>query len=284
MMPSASGPVFQTLSQARQGFRTVIIRDDGPAGPPDEPPPEVFLLTTYPSPAGELAAYVSPDPGDGERHPAIIWITGGDCNSIGDVWSERDPSNDQSASAFREHGIVMMFPSLRGGNENPGQREGFFGEVDDVLAAADFLEQLPYVDPTQVYLGGHSTGGTLALLVAECSDRFQSVFSFGPVAMVMNYGGEFYYSDPTNSQETSLRDPARWLLSVKNHVYVFEGTIDGNWPVLEMMQNANHNPQVLFFPVPRHDHFSVLDPVTHLLAEQIEQGTMQINQATLNGL
>ena len=34
----------------------------------------------------------------------------------------------------------MMFPSHRGGIDNPGQREGFFGEVDDILAA------LPYVD------------------------------------------------------------------------------------------------------------------------------------------
>ena len=34
----------------------------------------------------------------------------------------------------------MMFPSLRGGNNNPGSKEGFFGEVDDVLAAADLLQ------------------------------------------------------------------------------------------------------------------------------------------------
>lgn len=44
------------------------------------------------------------------------------------------PSNDQSASAFRTKGIPMMFPSLRGGNDNPGVQESFFGEVDDVLA------------------------------------------------------------------------------------------------------------------------------------------------------
>jgi dipeptidyl aminopeptidase/acylaminoacyl peptidase len=59
---------------------------------------------------------------------------------------------------------------LRGGNDNPGRREGFLGEVDDVLAAADHLSKLPHIDPTQIYLGGHSTGGTLALLVAECSN------------------------------------------------------------------------------------------------------------------
>lgn len=157
---ASSGPAAatQTLSQARAGFQTVVVRSDGPAGPPDVPPPELFTLTSYASPVGQLAAYVTPDPGDGQRHPAIIWITGGDCNSIGDIWSPQDPYNDQSASAFREHGLVMMYPSLRGGNENPGQREGFYGEVDDVLAAADYLAQLPYVDSARIYLGGHSTG------------------------------------------------------------------------------------------------------------------------------
>src|SRR5436305_720847 len=133
---------------------------------------------------GPTAAYLSPDPRDGKKHPAIIWITGGDCNSIGDVWTPEPRDNDQTAAAYRKAGILMMFPSLRGGNVNPGVREGFLGEVDDVLAAADFLAQQTYVEPGRIYLGGHSTGGTLVLLVAECSDRFRAVFSFGPVSDV----------------------------------------------------------------------------------------------------
>jgi hypothetical protein len=274
----------QTLSQARAGFQTVIVRGDPQFGPADVPPADIFEITTYTSPVGELPAYVTPDPGDGQRRPAIIWIAGGDCNSIGDVWSPQDPSNDQSAIAFREQGIVMMFPSLRGGNDNPGQREGFYGEVDDILAAADYLAQLPYVDPTRIYLGGHSTGGTLVLLVAECSGRFAAVFSFGPVASILHYDGDYYFSDPNSLQETSLRDPVRWLSSIESPVYVFEGMIDGNWPSIAMMQTINKNALVQFFPVHGHDHFSVLHPVTQILARQIQEGQLQIDQSTLNGL
>ncbi len=36
----------------------------------------------------------------------------------------------------------MMYPSLRGGNKNPGYIETFLGEVDDVIAAARYLAQL----------------------------------------------------------------------------------------------------------------------------------------------
>ena len=109
---------------------------------------------TYPAPSGNLAAYLSPDPGDGRKHPAIIWITGGDCNSIGDVWTPAPLDNDQTAAAYREAGIIMFFPSLRGGNNNPGVKEGFLGEVNDVLAALKYLKNQSYVDANRIYLGG----------------------------------------------------------------------------------------------------------------------------------
>ena len=85
----------------------------------------------------------------------------------------------------------MMFPALRGGNDNPGIKEGFLGEVDDVLAAAALLRRQPYVDPDRIYLGGHSTGGTMVLIVAELSDRFRAIFSFGPADDVRGYPDQF---------------------------------------------------------------------------------------------
>ena len=131
------------------------------------PPARLFRLVHYASPIGNLAAYVSQPPASGTKHPAMIWIFGGFGNGIGETaWEAASPANDQSARAFREAGIVTMYPSLRGGNNNPGYPEGFYGEVDDVLAAADYLARQPFVDPRRLYLGGHSTGGTLALLVA----------------------------------------------------------------------------------------------------------------------
>ena len=74
-------------------------------------------------------------------------------------------------------------------------REGFLGEVDDILAATDHLAALPYVDAEQIYLGGHSTGGTMVMLVGECSDRYRAIFALGPVA-AQQYGGEMVYCDP----------------------------------------------------------------------------------------
>src|SRR6516162_371251 len=205
--PLVPGPVETgSLVDARRGFKTKLPPNQANKEPVPAPPPKLFRTVHYDSPAGKLAAYLTPDPKDGKKRPAIIWITGGDCNSIDEgCWKEGPPKNDQSAAVFRKAGIVMMFPSLRGGNDNPGVKEAFLGEVDDVIAAADFLGKQAFVDANRIYLGGHSTGGTMALLVAECSDRFRAVFSFGPADDVSHYPPEFIPIDLSNPREIQLR-------------------------------------------------------------------------------
>lgn len=254
----------------------MIVRSGEPVGPADSPTGTDFDLIHYQSSVGPLAAYLTPDPGDGLKHPSVVWITGGDCNSIGDVWTPSPRSNDQSASAFRTAGIVMMFPSQRGGNDNPGQREGFYGEVEDILAATDHLVGLPHVDPAQIYLGGHSTGGTMVMLVAAYSDRYRGVFALGPVASPAQYGGEFIYCNLNDEQEMALRSPILWLHSVKSPLYVFEGAVDGNWEAIQPMVDRNSNANIQFFKVPGHDHFSVIAPLTEKLADQIVHGQIAI--------
>jgi acetyl esterase/lipase len=259
-----------SLTEARRGFKTSLTRHDSAREAVPEPPPRLFRTVRYDSPVGKLAAYVTPAPQDGKKHPAIIWVTGGDCNSIGEVWGDAPPGNDQTAGAFRKAGIVMMFPSLRGGNDNPGYKEGFLGEVEDVLAAADYLASQDFVDPKRIYLGGHSTGGTLVLLVAECSARFRAVFSFGPVEDVAGYGPEFLPFDTSSKRELELRAPIRWLDSTKSPVFVFEGTRQpGNLRSLKAMARASANPMVHFLPVSGATHFSILAPTTRLVARSI---------------
>jgi dienelactone hydrolase len=258
-----------SLTEARRGFQTKLIRRESNNEPVPEPPPRLFRTVRYDSSVGKLAAYLSPAPQDGKKHPAIIWITGGDCNSIGDVWEEMPPSNDQSASAFRKAGIIMMFPSLRGGNDNPGFKEGLFGEVDDVLAAADYLAKQDFVDPKRIYLGGHSTGGTLVFLVAESSDRFRAIFSFGPVDDVSSYPPEYTPFNTSDRRELDVRAPILWLHAVKTPLFVFEGARQGNLDSLQAMSRASTNPLIHFLPVKGANHFSILAPTTRLIASKV---------------
>ncbi len=276
------------LPDARKGFQTRIVRRE-PGAPVPLPPPGLANLVYYDSPAGKMAAYLTHAPDDGQRRPAIVWISGGDCNTIdAGFFSPAPPQNDQTASAFRNAGIVTLYASLRGGNQNPGVREGFFGEVDDVLAAADFLAGQNSVDPQHIYLAGHSTGGTLALLVAASTDRFRAVFSFGPADDVGGYGEEYCPFDLANSREIELRSPVRWLHSIGCPTFIIEG-VGGNHDALLTLSRRSTNPLVRAVAVKGADHFSVLQPVSTLLARKIVQDTgppngIELPESDLNAL
>ena len=130
----------------------------------------------------------------------------------------------------------MMFPSLRGGNDNPSPKEGFLGEADDVIAAAEFLCKQENVDANRIYLGGHSTGGTMALIVSECSDRFRAVVAFGPVDDVSGYGKQFLPCDINDKKEIELRSPGFWLDCIRSPTFVFEGMGPGN--MIDLIRNC----------------------------------------------
>lgn len=257
------------LTTLRKEHHTELIRKGEDAGAAEIPPEDsAFKAITYKAPSGELVAYLTKAPDNESKLPAIIWLTGGDTNSIGDVWSPSPSDNDQSATAYREAGLAMLFPSQRGGNRNPGRREGFLGEVDDVLAAREFLLSVPYVDPEHIYLGGHSSGGTLALLVAASDVKFRGVFAFGPVEHIGSYGGDLVYCDPDSETEMILRSPIPWLKDITSPTFVFEGS-EGNIDSLRVLRQVNENANLHFYELDGRDHFEILDPVNRLIASKL---------------
>ncbi len=272
----------QGLAYARSKFQTKVAVTDTDGPPLLEPPANLFVRVSYKSGQNNLPAFVSPNAlstQSQEKRAAIIWLTGGDTNSLSNFWIPGSDADDQSARAFREAGIVMMFPVLRGGNNGAspgnvttGAKEFFYGEVDDVLAAAQYLSAQANVDPAQIYLGGHSTGGTLALLVAQSSNKFARVFAFGPVAKVDSYGSQlipikFRDLDP---KELRLRSPMHWLKGITKPTYIIEGMNgSGNSADLEKMCKVNTNPNLHCIPVAEHDHYSVLPAVSRVIAARL---------------
>lgn len=271
----ASSPAERSaFMDSRSRFKTTLQVQAADHEPVPAPPTDLFRVVHYNSPVGPLAAYLSVSPNDGKKHPAIIWIFGGFSNGIGETaWEEATPDNDQSARAFRKAGLLMMYPSRRGGNDNPGFFEAFYGEVDDVIAAADYLAQQPDVDPNRIYLGGHSTGGTLVLLTAACARKFRAVFSLGPVEDVATYGAEALPFDAANQQELMVRAPIRWLASIGSPTFVFEGTSQGNYDSVQAMAAASRNPLTHFYGIRGGTHFNIIAPLTELLASKVVRDT-----------
>jgi len=84
-----------SLRQARADHKTVLIKKIAYPGEAELPPRGDLERVKYPSPIGNLTAYISPDPGDGKKRPAIIWKFGGFSNGI-------------SATAWRKLRPIMI--------------------------------------------------------------------------------------------------------------------------------------------------------------------------------
>jgi acetyl esterase/lipase len=278
-----------SLVEARRDRDAGVISKQASGTPASVPPSDLYRIVRYPTQLGEFVAYLSPDPADKAKHPAIIWIHGGDYNSLEDIWTLENDVDE--LAAFRKAGIAMMFPSFRGGNDNAGFREGYYGEVDDVLAARDYLAKQEFVDSQRIYLAGHSTGGTLVLLTAEYDGRFRAVFSLAPVSDVRGYGGD---AKPPIAKDDKrgfeLRSPVYWLKWIKSPVFVFEGDRDpSNLADLRRLARVPRIPLTHFYIVKDTDHRTSVAPVTALIAEKIvadigQQTNINFDTAELSAL
>jgi dipeptidyl aminopeptidase/acylaminoacyl peptidase len=84
---------------------------------------------------------------------------------------------------LRDAGFVVLASSYRGEDASEGQVEIAKGEVDDVLAGLDWLDQnatSSAADTTRVALLGFSHGALIGLQAAKKSKRFRAmVFAYG---------------------------------------------------------------------------------------------------------
>jgi dienelactone hydrolase len=270
--PKPAKPI--TLFEARRGFKTALVPSSyKPDGTAPQPPPQVYRKIQYVSPAGKLAAYLTPDPGDRKKHPALLWAHGG-FGGIGAAnWGP-----DNGSAAFRQAGLIVMCPAWRGENENPGRFELFYGEVEDAVAAVQHLAGLPYVDPARIYMAGHSTGGTITLLTVEATAQVRAAFSFGGCPDLANlfllsegkgYGHTPF--DPKSQDEVRLRSPINFVSAIRVPTFYFEGELSLYPLDAARMEKAAQEKSVPFkaWKIEGGDHFNIERPITQLLAKKI---------------
>lgn len=257
-------PEGLTLPEARAAHTTQLVAEladtEAPGVPPADGPLERIDV-----PSGDLMLPAWLARAEGEREapgPALVWLEGGLTQVLFDPEGGLPPGAAEAHAA----GMTVLFPSQRGGHPGTGAAEGFLGEVDDVLAAAEHLASLPGVDPERIYLGGHSTGGTLALLTAASSDRWAGVVALGPVARIEGYGEDMSFVDLNDMAELRVRSPEHWMHTIASPTWVAEGVHDGNADDVLRMWADDTNEKVHFALAASHDHFTVVAPTLDLLA------------------
>ena len=273
----------ETLEEAHKNFKTKIV--DGqktefvPYGKLGLPPKNSkFSLVNYLSKLGEMPMYITAKENNGEKYPAIIYLNGG-FGGIGDSefgWDEESPKNNyQGADAFKRDEFVLFVPSARAENNNPGKFEMFYGEIEDLEEARKYVASLPYVDPNRIYLVGHSTGGTKAVLLSEYSKGFRAVFAMGAATELMSlekydYAGMNPPFDRTNPREIAVRSSLRYMRSITAPTFHFEGKEDSQ-PVYRVMQKVADKYQLPFksYEITGGNHFNIIYPLTTMIAQKI---------------
>src|SRR5689334_22783552 len=174
---------------------------------------------TYTSGDLKLKAWLSDIPNDGKLHPAVVFCHGGFWFGNED-WDVLKP--------FIEAGFIVMAPRLRAENGNPGDFEFYYHEVDDVIAAGNFLAEQTGVDKSRLFVSGHSAGGDLSTLAAEAPNPFVMSAPIGaslsilPMALSKNPRySQLVVFDPKNIVEIEARSAIMFTSGLKVPIVLF---------------------------------------------------------------
>jgi dipeptidyl aminopeptidase/acylaminoacyl peptidase len=208
-------------------------------------------LVHYPSKDGKWTisalVYVPYNlPRNGE-HPAIVYVHGGPSAQTVNTFN-------RFVQYMVNQGYLVIAPNYRGstGYGKEFQQANLFdmggGDLQDVLAAADWIKQTGYVDPKKVILMGGSYGGYLTMMGVT---KAPEVWAAGvPIVPFVNWFTEIQNEDPilqqsdlatmgdlvTNKARYEDRSPINFVDQIKAPLYLLAGGNDPRCPKSEAQQ------------------------------------------------
>jgi dienelactone hydrolase len=225
----AKGAIARDLPSYRAEHPTHLTRHGPPPSMWQDPtplqlPPGVKEVT-YQSGALQLKAWLSATPNDGQLHPAVVFCHGG-------FWFGNDDWD--ALKPFLDAGFIVMAPRVRAENGNPGEFEYYYGEVDDVIAAGQYVAQQSGVDKQRLFVSGHSAGGDLSTLAAMLPNPFAMSAPIGAsldMRIMAKAKDERHKQlvvfDPTDQAEVESRCAMLFTNSLRCPIALFHG--DQDW-------------------------------------------------------
>ena len=208
-------------------------------------------LVHYPSKDGKwtISAFVYVPynlPRNGQ-HPALVYVSGGPAaQTMNDF--------NRFIQYMANQGYIVIAPNYRGstGYGREFQQANLFdmggGDLQDVLAAADWIKQTGYVDPKKLILMGGSYGGYLTMMGVT---KAPEVWAAGvPIVPFVNWFTEIQNEDPVLQQSDLAtmgdpeknkalyedRSPINFVDQIKAPLYLLAGGNDPRCPKTEAQQ------------------------------------------------
>ena len=185
-------------------------------------------------------------PRNGE-HPAIVYVHGGPTSQTMNTFN-------RFVQYMANQGYLVIAPNYRGstGYGKEFQQANLFdmggGDLQDVLAAADWIKQTGYVDPKKVILMGGSYGGYLTMMgVTKAPEMWAAGV---PIVPFVNWFTEIQNEDPVLQQSDLAtmgdpvknkalyedRSPINFVDRIKAPLYLLAGGNDPRCPKSEAQQ------------------------------------------------
>jgi dienelactone hydrolase len=280
-VPATASLPFDNSSVAIPAFAPPKQQLDWPGMPAGYQCEELVLGdgTGYGSPGknGRLWIY-KPADSAGQKLPCVLIGPAGSTLMEGMGLAEGDV--DEHLPYLHEGFVVIAFsidgPSVDYGESQSAQQRAYqqfksanAGLINARNALEYALHQVPEVDPNQIFIAGHSSAGTLALLFAEHEPRLAGCVAFAPcidlqkripgtfVRMLENIMpglAEFIVQSSPRTHESQLQCP----------MMLFHAADDSNVPVqqsrdfAERMQAAGK--EITYIEVPTGEHYmSMID-------------------------
>jgi dipeptidyl aminopeptidase/acylaminoacyl peptidase len=181
------------------------------------------------------------------QHPAIVFVHGGPTSQTVNLFS-------RFVQYMANQGYIVIAPNYRGstGYGKEFQQANLFdmggGDLQDVLAAADWIKQSGYADPKKLILMGGSYGGYLTMMgVTKAPD----IWAAGvPIVPFVNWFTEIENEDPVLQQSDMAtmgdpvknkalfeeRSPINYIDQVKAPLLLLAGGHDPRCPKSESQQ------------------------------------------------
>ena len=208
-------------------------------------------LVHYPSKDGKWTisafVYVPYNLPHQAEHPAIVYVHGGPT-------AQTMNGFNRFVQYMVNQGYLVIAPNYRGstGYGKEFMQANLFdmggGDLQDVLAAADWIKQTGYVDPKKVILMGGSYGGYLTMMGVT---KAPEIWAAGvPIVPFVNWFTEIQNEDPVLQQSDLAtmgdpvknkalyedRSPINFVDRIKAPLYLLAGGNDPRCPKSEAQQ------------------------------------------------
>jgi dipeptidyl aminopeptidase/acylaminoacyl peptidase len=278
--PGGRALVFtrSSLTQPAEVFRLLVPNgvpmqlthaNDVLLGELDLSPPE--SVTTKGGLGAEIHSLLVKPPGfdPTRKYPALLLIHGGPQSAWSDDWGYR-----WNAQMFASRGYVVMMPNPHG---SVGYGQDFVEEISgdwggacyqDVVAAADALESLPYVDKTRIGAAGASFGGFMINWIAGHTNRFKVLVSHDGVYDQRSMYGETeevwfaeweFKGTPWEKPELYEKwSPSNFVQNIQTPMLIIQGELDFRVPsgqaiqLFTALQRRGVPSKLLYFPEQGH--------------------------------